>query len=355
MLVFKYISFHYIKYFLIILFALMAFIVGLDYLQNINHLPKSANLVLIYLMYRAFYAIDMVLPITLVFAMIATKLYLIKSNSLVSFYSLGYSKRTILKPFVVVSSLIIVLFIMMHDTKFSRANEISNNIRNFKQYLNPTKNLFFTFNHKYIYFGELYPLQRLATNVRVFFITKRNLQELITSKEAIYKNNRWKLTNVHIIKKPKKIEFYGHGITVLNKKSMFVLPNFKPKILNQVYDGRVNFIISEAIDALILFKNQHINISHIKSALYKIFIYPFFAPLLIIIIFFFVPISSRSLNLSLFTFGAILFTLMIWGILFMMMEYAFTKTVSSEIGIIAPIVLLAFFSAFIYKKYILSS
>lgn len=352
MLLFKYISYHYFKYFSIILVALAMFIVGLDYLQNINHLPKSANLVLIYLMYRGFYAIDMVLPIALVFAVIATKLYLIKSNSLVSFYSLGYSKKAVLKPFLVVSSLIILLFIAVHDTNFAKANEISNNIRNFKQYLNPTKNLFFTFNHKYIYFGELYPLQRKAVNVRIFYTDRQNLQKILISKEAIYKNHAWELINVHVITKPLSISLRGKGITVATKKSMEVLPKFKPKILNQVYDGRVNYTISDAFDALVLFKNQHINISHIKSALYKIFIYPFFAPLLIVILFGFVPISSRMLNLSFFTFVAILTTLVVWGLLYMMMEYAFTATVSSEVGIVLPILILFAAALFYYKRYI---
>lgn len=352
MLLFKYVSFHYLKYFTIILSALVMFIVGLDYLQNINHLPKSANLVLIYLMYRSFYAIDMVLPIALVFAMIATKLYLIKSNSLVSFYSLGYSKKSVLKPFIIMSSLIILVFISLHDTNFAKANEISNNIRNFKQYLNPTKNLFFTFNHKYIYFGELYPLQRRAVNVRIFYTNKQNLQKILISKEAIYKHHEWKLINVHVINKPLFISLRGKGIAVATKKSMDVLPKFKPKILNQVYDGRVNFTISDAVDALILFKNQHINISHIKSALYKIFIYPFFAPLLIVILFVFVPISSRMLNLSLFVFVAILVTLVVWGLLFMMMEYAFTATVSSETGIVLPVAILFLVALFYYRHYI---
>ena len=352
MLLFKYISFHYLKYFTIILSALVMFIVGLDYLQNINHLPKSANLVLIYLMYRSFYAIDMVLPIALVFAMIGTKLYLIKSNSLVSFYSLGYNKKAVLRPFLIISSLIIMLFIALHDTNFAKANEISNNIRNFKQYLNPTKNLFFTFNHKYIYFGELYPLQRRAVNVRIFYTNKQNLQKILISKEAIYKHHAWELTKVHVITKPLIISLRGKGITVKTENTMNALPKFKPKILNQVYDGRVNFTISDAFEALILFKNQHINISHIKSALYKIFVYPFFAPLLIVILFVFVPISSRVLNLSFFTFMAILATLVVWGLLFMMMEYAFTATISSEIGILLPVIILFIIAVFYYKHYI---
>jgi len=131
MLVFKYISLHYIKYFLIILIALVLFLVGFDYMDNAAKLSKSANLIVIYLVYKTFFAIDMLLPLSLVFGMISTKIFLIRSNALVSFFSLGYSRVDILKPFVAVSTTVIVIFIYLHSlSSFSRADEFSNNIRN---------------------------------------------------------------------------------------------------------------------------------------------------------------------------------------------------------------------------------
>jgi lipopolysaccharide export system permease protein len=109
----------------------------------------------------------------------------------------------------------------------------------------------------------------------------------------------------------------------------------------------VNFTIKDAIDAIYLLKDQNINISSIKGALYKIFIYPLFVPCLVVIIFFFVPVSVRFLNVSLFSFGAILATLLIWGILFTLIELSNNKTISSEVGIVAPIVIL--FTAALYQ------
>jgi lipopolysaccharide export system permease protein len=67
---------HYLKYFFIILGALILFVVGFDYMEHAAELSKSANLLLIYLVYQAFYAIDLLLPLSLVFAMISTKIYL---------------------------------------------------------------------------------------------------------------------------------------------------------------------------------------------------------------------------------------------------------------------------------------
>ena len=111
MLAFRYISYHYLKYFFVILTALVLFFVGFDYMGQADKLSDSANLVLIYLVYKSFFAIDTLVPLSLIFAMIATKIYLIRSNALVSFYSLGYSRIDVLKPFVVVSAFVTFIFI----------------------------------------------------------------------------------------------------------------------------------------------------------------------------------------------------------------------------------------------------
>jgi lipopolysaccharide export system permease protein len=331
--------------------ALIMFLVGFDYLQNVNDLPKSANILLIYLVYRVFFAIDMLLPLALVFAMISTKIHLIRSNAMVSFYSLGYSRIDVLKPFIAVSTIIVLLFITAHSTNFARADEFANNIRKTQQYLNPTKDLFFTYEDKYIYFAELSPLQKKATDVRVFSIENRNLIEMISAKEAFYRDNEWHLVDAHIMKKPKNVDSINSGIEILHVSDLGMLHDFKPKILDQVYEGKVNFTIGDAVDALYLFKDQKVNISQIKSSLYKIFVYPFFVPALIVIIFFFVPTSSRFLNVSLFSFVAILSTLVVWGIIFMMIEYANNKTVSSEVGIILPVFILFLVSILQYKRF----
>ncbi len=352
MLAFKYISFHYIKYFLIILIALVMFLVGFDYMEHAAELSSSANLTLIYLVYKSFFAIDMLLPLALVFAMISTKIYLIRSNSLVSFFSLGYTRIDVLRPFLVVSTSIIVLFISLHAIpSFSRAGEFSKNIRLNSQYLSPTRDLFFTYKDKYVYFSKMLPLQEKAEGIRVFSVKNNSLKEVLVASSAMYRDDYWYIKSADIIIKPDDMSFDSLGIDVKNSKDLKILMGFRPKILDQVYEGKVNFTIIDAIDAITLLEAQNINTSSIRAALYKIFIYPFFVPFLVVIIFFFVPISVRFLNVSLFSFGAILATLMVWGILFMLIELSNNKTISSEVGVIAPIVILFFIALRQWSKY----
>ena len=352
MLAFKYIAFHYLKYFFVIMTALVLFMVGLDYMGNADSLSSSANLILIYIVYKVFFAIDMLLPLALVFAMISTKIFLIRSNALVSFFSLGYSKVDILRPFVVVSTIIILLFISLHSwPSFARADEFSKNIRENDQYLSPTKDLFFTYKGQYIYFSKMLPLQEKAENIRVFSLKNNSLKEVIIAKEAVYRDNYWFIKEADIIRKPDDLSFKEAGISVTKINDLKILEGFRPKILDQVYEGKVNFTINNAIDAIVLLKEQNMNTSSIQGALYKIFIYPFFVPCLIVIIFFFVPISARFLNISLFSFGAILASLLIWGILFMLIELSNNKTISSEVGVIAPVVILFLIALRQWRKY----
>ena len=352
MLAFKYISLHYLKYILIILSALVLFLVGFDYMENAAELSKSANLTLIYLVYKSFYAIDMLLPLSLVFAMISTKIFLIRSNALVSFFSLGYTRTDVLRPFLVVSSSIIVLFIALHALpSFSRADEFSKNIRKNSQYLSPTRDLFFTYKDKYVYFAKMLPLQEKAEGIRVFSVKNNSLKEVLVATSAIYRDDFWYINKADLIVKPDDMSFSSKGIDVHEAKELKILQGFRPKMLDQVYEGKVNFTIMNAIDAINLLEEQNINTSSIKAALYKIFIYPFFVPCLVVIIFFFVPISVRFLNVSMFSFGAILATLMVWGILFMLIELSNNKTISSELGVIAPIVVLFLIALRQWSKY----
>ena len=352
MLAFKYIAYHYLKYFAIILGALVLFMVGFDYMGNMDSLPKSANLLVIYLVYKSFFAIDMILPMALVFAMISTKIFLIRSNALVSFFSLGYSRVDVLKPFIVVSSIIIVLFIGLHaSSSFAHANEYSNNIRQNSQYLSSTRDLFFTYKGQFVYFSKMIPLQQRAEGIRLFSVKNGSLKEVLIAKGAIYRDNSWYIKRADIITKPDNLKSVSKGIEVVAKNSLKILHGFRPKILDQVYEGRVDFTIGDAVDAILILDEQNINTSSIKGALYKIFIYPFFAPLLIVIIFFFVPISVRFLNVSLFSFGAILSTLLTWAVLFVLTKLSDTKTIPSEVGVIVPIIILLLIAIRQYKYY----
>lgn len=338
MLSFTTLSLLYLRYFAIIVIALCSFMVGFDLMDYAAELPNSANLVLIYVMYKYFYAVDMMLPISLVFAIIASLVELIRSNALVAYFALGYSKARIMAPFLSVAGALIGIYIALHTTNFARANEFADNLRETSEFIRPTSNLFFTHEGNYIYFGNLYPLSKRAEDIRIFTFDKGALKEALNAKEAVYDNGYWNIQKAHLIRPPTGFDLHALGVVTEDKEHLKVLRDFKPKILDQVYEGKDNFTIGDGLDALKLLKNQNVDVAKITNAMYRIFITPWFAPILMVIFFTYAPVSGRFLNLSFFSFGAILVTLMVWGLFFMLGELSNNKTLTPEMGIIAPII-----------------
>ncbi len=337
MLAFTTIALLYLRYFSIILIALGSFMVGFDLMENGSDLPDSANLILIYIMYKSFYAIDMMLPISLVFAMIAALVEMVRSNALAAYYAVGYSKNRILVPFATVAVVMISAHIALHATNFARANEFANNLRETSQFIRPTTNLFFTHEGNYIYFGELSPLTKTAEDIRIFSFVEGKLKSVLMAPSAVYGAEYWNIRKAHIVYPPNSLELNATGFVTENRQNVQALKNFKPKILDQVYEGKVNFTIGDGLDALTLLENQNVDVAKIETAMLRIFVTPWFALILMIMFYSYAPVSTRFLNLSLFSFGGILVTLIVWGLLFMLGELSSNKTIPPLGGTVIPI------------------
>ncbi len=344
MLFFKTLSFMYLRYCLIITIALSGFMLGFDMMNNGESLPNSANLIIIYALYKWLYALDMMLPISLVFAFIAMIVSLIRSNALTSFYALGYSRFRVLSPVFFTVSTLLLIYIAAHTTSFARANEYADNLRESSEFLIPTENLFFTHEGNYIFFGTLNPMTQEAHDIRIFTFKEGKLDEAILAQEAHYANGYWNIKEGKIITPPARLDLRGPGVVTQEAQNLRVLHDFRPKILDQIYEGKVNYIISDALDAMKLLGTQNIDLSKVKSSLYRNFATPWFALMMIVLIYAYVPIGSRFANLSLYSFGSILATLIVWGLLFMTGELSNNKTLSPEAGILLPIGVLAFVS-----------
>ncbi|MFA6188067.1 MAG: LptF/LptG family permease [Sulfuricurvum sp.] len=355
MLFFKTISFLYLRYCVIILASLTAFMVGFDLMGNTAELPSSVNLLIIYVVYKWLYAIDMMLPISLVFAFIAALVELIRSNALTAFYALGYSRIKVLAPFVFVATFLIIMHILAHATSFARANEYADNLRETSQVLTPTNNLFFTHEGNYIYFGSLNPLTQKAHSIRVFTFKGGVLTEALSAQEAYYQDHYWVIQKAHLIRPPATLDLKGKGIVTKDAQTIQVLHDFRPKILDQIYEGKVNFTIMDALDAKNLLKTQNIDLSKVTSSLYRTFVTPWFSLMILLIIYTYAPIGARFVNLSFYSFGAILGTLIVWGMLFMSGELSNNKTLSPEMGILAPIVVLGGYMALRLSRFKIKS
>ncbi len=340
----KYLALTYLKYFFIILFALVLFFVGLDFLQAMKSLPKSANLQFLYILYRALSGIDLLFPISLVFALIALKVHLIRSNELVALYALGYSKKDVLRPLFGGAMLLTLLYLLLHFTSFAYAKEYAENIKQYSSIQSTTKDLYFKYNDRYVYFQKLYPLQKRAANVRVFDTNGTHLERVVIGQEAFFRNNTWHIPRAKIVQN------LGDHIAI-RVASVDTLQGYKPKILDSVYEGKTSMTLLDAIYAIKLFLHQNIDVQKLKAVLYYNLFYPFFAPLLMLILFYFVPLSSRIGSVNLFSFAAIAATLFVWGFLYVLIKLAFNGTLQPEIAILLPIFFLFVAALWFYKRF----
>jgi lipopolysaccharide export system permease protein len=340
----------YFRYFFIILFSLEIFFVGIDFLQNIKILPSSANLLVLYLLYNGFFTLTITLPLSIIFGWIITLTFFIKHNELVSFYSLGISKKKFLSPIINISIVLTLVLIGLQTTPLAYSYEQKTKILNNKFFVSEKNNVFLKYNDYFIYFKKLYPLEKKATGVHIYKIKNNNILETTIASKAIYQNQKWYVIDAKIIKKDETINFKTSKLNISYEKFLHTLAGFKPKIINNVYKTEKYFSIVDAVYAIVLLKNQNFNISKIKAVLYSLLFTPFFIIPMIIIIFAYSAISNRFFNMGKFISMSIFTSLGVWGVLFLLQKLSTGGVILPEIAILLPIILLYIFNYIVYTK-----
>jgi len=346
----KYLLSKYLKYFLIIFLSLEIFFVGIDFLKNYSSIPSSANLQLLYLMYNFFFTATITLPLSLVFGWIVTISTLIKNNELVSFYSLGVSKIDILKPILTISTLITLFLISLQSTPLAYSQEEKVKIEDNKYFSSEQNNIFLKYNEYFIYFAKLYPLEKKAVDIHIFKTKNNDVVEIIIGKKGYYQNNKWYVIDTKIIKKPENIDWESTKLNISYEKFLYTLEGFEPKIINNVFKGKVQFSVIDAIYAILLLDNQDFNTNKIKVILYSMVFSPFFIVPVIISIFLFVNPSSRFFNSAKFISFTIFASLVTWGIMFLLQKLALGSVLLAEVAIILPLVTLFVITYYLYNQ-----
>ena len=345
----KYISFIFIKNFLIIFTALQFFYLGIDLIQNFKNLPNSANLQILYALYTFLNAINFTLPLSLVIAMIISKFNLIRTNEIIAMYASGISKNSLIKPIFFTSIAITLSYILLNFTNFTYSREYAYNILNHSTITTSLNNLFLKYNNNYIYIEKLNPFKKKAYGIRIFNIKNGDLRTITKAKNADFIKEYWILNDIEIVRKP-PIDEKNAKLSKKFYKHYKTLKGFKPKIMENIYEGKNSFSILDAYQAIKLFLSQNVNISKIKASLFAMIIFPFFAPLLIMILFYYLPISNRFFNLALASSAFVFTSLIVWAILFMLIKMSINGVINPELGIIFPIFLLASFATYLFLK-----
>jgi len=342
----------YFRSFFIIFIALTVFFTGVDIVSNLVKLPDSANLKILYSINTMLYFSSYILGLCIVFAMISTITHFIKENELVVLYALGASKIDILKPFVLLATIFVFIFILLQNFSFYvDAEQISTNIKHYGKVSQLNEKLFLKSANSYIYISKLDKLKKEGIDIKIYEVDNIDLIRIVRAKKGYFRDNYWELEDAEITLKPRLDEkSQKRELKVFTKDKMQVLAGFKPEIMDSLYDNAHQLTIIDSIKALSILADKDISLIGIKANLYKSIIYPFFALFLTIILFFRLPIQRRGENIAMLSGSLYFVALITWGILFLFIRISKNGSISPELGIILPTLLLAIYATFVYKK-----
>ncbi len=343
----RYVGWLYFKYFVIIFVALTLFYVGIDILTNLKDMPASANLKLLYFGLTSLTAVNYVLPLALIFALITSKFSMIRSNELVSFYALGIDKNRLIKPPFYIALAITFVYVGLNFTPFAYAYEYGRNIVKLSNLSRTSSDIFLKFEGKFVYMDSLNPISGEAKDVRIFDINGSNLRSATFGESGRFIDDAWLLKNAKIVNLPQNIKLGEKGLDIKTPSELKTLENFKPKTIESASAESSAITIPDAVDYILAFKDEGIGLNSTKTTLYNLAFAPFFAPFMVLIIYYFLPVTGRFFNLALKSFIFTIASLCVWGALFVMMRFARNGVVSPEVGVLLPIILLGAYAFYL--------
>ena len=343
----RYVGWLYFKYFMILFVALTLFYVGIDILTNLKDMPASANLKLLYFGLTSLTAVNYVLPLALIFALITSKFSMIRSNELVSFYALGIDKNRLIKPPFYIALAITFIYVGLNFTPFAYAYEYGRNIVKLSNLSRTSSDIFLKFEGKFVYMDSLNPISGEAKDVRIFDINGSNLRSATFGESGKFIDDAWLLKNAKIVNLPQNIKLGEKGLDIKTPSELKTLENFKPKTIESASAESSAITIPDAVDYILAFKDEGVGLNSTKTTLYNLAFAPFFAPFMVLIIYYFLPVTGRFFNLALKSFIFTIASLCVWGALFVMMRFARNGVVSPEVGVLLPIILLGAYAFYL--------
>lgn len=346
---FRFVGFYYLKYFVIVFLGLEGFFIAIDVLKYVDDLPDSANLLILFLFYDGIFALTYTLPISLVLCSVLFYISFLKSSQLTALMALGYSKRQILSPLLVISIIFTLSFILLHTTKFAYAEEYAQSII-YQNIQNVRENLLLKSDNQYIFLRKLYPLfnsEAKAEGVKIFILdTEQRLIGYRESKEAFFENNAWILKNANNVEIDSKLTLGEKAMQTTQVDELETLRGFSSKVLETIVQDKPVASIIDAFKSLAIAHKQHVSSDKIRGILYGLIVVPFFVPLCIAIIAYYIPSLPRYGNLTLISFICIIAALAIWGLFFSLSQLSVAGLVYPEIGLLLPMALL--FAVFLW-------
>jgi len=343
---FRYLVKLYTKNLLSILFGLSFAFAAIDYFQHAQKLDVASNYKILYIFYMWQEALGLLYPLAMVFALIMTKLALIKNNTMGAFHAFGYDKKRLFVPLFAVGSLTYMIFLTLHTTEFSYAKDKAEFLLENRLGAYDVNDLFFKYNDTFVYIKKLDPIEKKIEDITIFKVEGHQVQYTINAPVATFDGEIWTAHDAML-----KTHIYENGelkrYTVEHKESINTLEGYKPKIIESLYEGKA-LNIRDAYMTWKLLHKQNLSSDKIRSSLYDKVIVPLFSIALLLILFFKLPFHARMMNMGAVIALSLGVTFGIWGILFGLSQMGANGVVVPELTAILPIILLCAYAIYIY-------
>jgi lipopolysaccharide export system permease protein len=345
-LYFRYLAKHYFLNLIAILLGLSLAFAIIDFFQHIQSLNTTISSKILYIFYIWQEALKLLYPLAIIFALIMSKINLIKHNNMSAFYALGYNNKQLIKPILAVAFGVYAIFVLLSTTEFVYAKEKAISILKKQSYDYNVDDIFFKYQDTFVYMKKLYPVEKTIEQITIFKVKNKKVLYTIHAPYATYDGLSWIAKNA-ILKTHNYTNNQLTSYKIEHKDSIKTLTGYKPKIIRSLYEGK-SLSTLDAFNTYRLLKREHINTDKIKTSLYSALVVPLFAIAFVIILFFKMPYLGRMSSMGLVIASSLGATFVVWGLFFGLIRLASSGVVASEILLVIPVVLLWIYALYLY-------
>ncbi len=346
---FLYIAKHAGKNLLLILMAVTLAVTLIDYLKHADEIISTTGQTILYLFYTWEFRLSQFYPLAIVFAAVVTYMSLVRSHVWVSLYTFGYRKKQLFVPFFLPALALYLLLLFLQTGSFSYARERAWDILHHTQSARIVDDLFFKYNDSFVYVKRLDPIQKVLVDVTVFTLKQKQVRSTITLKYAKFDGVYWVTDHAVLTKKHYSDQGRLVGFDREDMGEYRLLKGYKPKVIELIYEGD-SLSLRDAISTYGVLKKQGLDTGKIKTSFYgKVFL-PLFALPIVAILFFATPYFSRYMNRELVWILSLGGTLMLWGLLYALYSLSVSGTVSPDLAVLFPVMLLMGYAYRLFLK-----
>jgi len=345
---FFYIAKNYARNMLLLLFGITLAVVLIDYLKQSTYITDLGNQMILYLFYMWEFRISQFYPLAIVFAAVITYMSFVRSNILVSFLSLGYTRKQLFIPFIFPAFILYIVIIMLQTGEFSYAKERAKAILSHTKNTRVVNDLFFKYDDTFVYVKKLDPIKKVLQEVTIFNLKNKVVESTVILDSALYSGVNWVAKRAVLIQKQyEKEKGTLKGFSKKQMKNYQFLRGYKPKVIELIYEGK-SLTLIDAINTYRVLKDQHLNTDKIKASFYSKIVLPLFSFAMMVILFFKSSYHARYMNRELVLALALGGTLVIWGGLYALYSLSISGTVSPDLAMVLPVILLLFYAFYLY-------